>query len=231
MSIWSHMSEIISMLAASGRDWVEKVAENLNEMRANRRSVAFTVALIALSAKMAKADGVVTQDEVTAFEKLCQIPDDERANVARLYDLAKKDVAGFDVYAAKLADLLDQDKAILEDVLDGLFSIAKADGILHENELNFLAIVARQFGFDEACYERIVSRHVQLRGADPYKVLGLARNAPLREVKAKRKALLQEHHPDRMIARGVPEEFLAIANARMAAINAAYDEIIRSQAS
>ena len=228
MSIWSEISYLVSRLSSGGRELMERLSEAIAAIQANRRSVAFTVAIIALSAKMAKADGVVTPDEVSAFRKLCDIPPGEEANVKRLFDLAKEDVAGFDAYAARLASLLDNDFAILEDVLDGLFSIAKADGILHENELNFLRVVGQVFGFAPERFEQVLYRHVELRN-DPYKVLGLARGASLAEVQARRKQLMREHHPDRLMARGVPQEFVRLANDRVAAINAAYDEINRER--
>lgn len=224
MAIWQQLSFVVARLGASGRAVMESVAEAISGLQAERRAVAFTVALIALSAKMAKADGVVTADEVSAFRKLCEIPPGEEANVRRLFNLAKQDVAGFDAYAERIAGLLGDEPTILEDVLDGLFAIAKADGILHENELNFLRVVARRFGFNEARFEQVLWRHVE-HPHDPYRVLGLPMHASLEEIRRRRRELLREHHPDRLMARGVPPEFVRIATERMAAINAAYDEI------
>ena len=196
-----------------------------------RRRVAFSVAMIALSAKMAKADGIVTPDEVVAFQELFEIPDKEARNVARLYNLAKQDVAGFDSYASKMADLCHADGTdgrILEDILDGLFHIAKADGVLHEKEQNFLARVAEIFGVSEMTFEQIVARHTYETTHDPYAVLGLPRETPFDDIKHYRK-LVSDAHPDRLIARGVPEEFLAIANSRMAALNLAFAAIEKEQ--
>lgn len=193
-----------------------------------RRRVAFSVAMIALSAKMAKADGIVTPDEVVAFQDIFEIPYKEGRNVSRLYNLAKQDVAGYESYAAKMAELCGTGKAnclILEDILDGLFHIAKADGVLHEKEQAFLARVAEIFRVDEVHFEQIVARHTYHSTRDPYAVLGIARDATLDEIKRRYRHLVSESHPDRLIARGVPEEFLAIANDRMAALNEAYSAI------
>ena len=193
-----------------------------------RRRVAFSVAMIALSAKMAKADGIVTPDEVDAFQDLFEIPEAEARNVARLYNLAKQDVAGFESYAAKMADLCgtgEDNCLVLEDILDGLFHIAKADGVLHEKEQSFLARIAEIFRVDEAHFERIIARHTYETSRDPYAVLGLARDATFENIKKHYRKLVSEAHPDRLIARGVPEEFLAIANSRMAALNAAFAAI------
>lgn len=229
MSFWQELGEVLARLAAGGQALIDRISDAISELRANRRSVAFTVAIIALSAKMAKADGVVTASEVRAFEKLCTIPQGEEGNVRRLFNLAKEDVAGFDVYAERMARLLDYDAAILEVVMDGLFSIAKADGIIHENELSFLRIVAARFGFDRLRFETIVDRHVERRD-DPYRILGISRTASLEEIRAKRRDLMREHHPDRLMARGVPAEFIRIATDKMAAVNAAYDDIMREKA-
>ncbi|MCR9135610.1 MAG: DnaJ family molecular chaperone [Alphaproteobacteria bacterium] len=193
-----------------------------------RRRVAFSVAMIALSAKMAKADGIVTPDEVVAFQDIFEIPYKEGRNVSRLYNLAKQDVAGYESYAAKMAELCGTGKAnclILEDILDGLFHIAKADGVLHEKEQAFLARVAEIFRVDEVHFERIVARHTYSSARDPYAVLGIAKDSTLDEIKSRYRHLVSESHPDRLIARGVPEEFLAIANDRMAALNEAFSAI------
>ena len=106
-----------------------------------RRKVAFSVAIIALSAKMAKADGVVTENEVDAFREIFEFPPDQGKNVARLYNLARQDVAGYETYAERLSTLCvtcSKNCPVLEDVLDGLFHIAKADGLIHEKEMAFL---------------------------------------------------------------------------------------------
>lgn len=190
-----------------------------------RRQVAFTVAMIGLSAKMAKADGVVTNDEIDAFRDLVEFPQDEAANVARLYNLAKQDVAGFDAYARKISKLFEGETAILEDILDGLFHIAMADGVLHDREGAYLEIVAGEFGMGDIEYRRVRARHVFEGELDPYVVLGVDADLPFLEVRRIYRKLVAENHPDRLVARGVPQEFIKIATDRLAAINAAFDQI------
>ncbi len=196
---------------------------------ATRREVAFSMALIALAAKMAKADGVVTQSEVDAFRRIFRVPDGERAHVARLFDLAKQDVAGYDSYAARVAHLFSDDRALLGDVLDGLFFIAKADGAVHERELAYLESVGEIFGIRGADFERIAARHVVGPEGDPYAVLDAGRDWPLDEIRGRYRELVAENHPDKLIARGMPAEFIAIANDRMAAINRAWETIERQR--
>ena len=189
------------------------------------RQVAFTIGVVALGAKMAKADGQVTRDEVEAFRKIFHVPKSEMENVARVFNLAKQDIAGYEAYAGQLAQLFGPKNEILEDVLDGLFQIATADGVVHPRELEFLEHVARRFGYAGADFERIRARHIKPEDGDPYVILGLHRDVGDDELKRTYRKLVRENHPDMMIARGVPEEFVGIANDRLANINTAYDRI------
>jgi len=189
------------------------------------RQVAFTIGVIALGAKMAKADGTVTRDEVDAFREVFQIPPQEVKNVARIFDLAKQDIAGFEAYAQQLAGMFSGNPAVLEDLLDGLFHIAKADNIYHPAEDQFLRDVAAIFGFSEADFARIKEGHVGADKSDPYVVIGVARDASDAELKSHYRKLIREHHPDTLIAQGVPQEFIDVANEKLAAINDAFDRI------
>ncbi|MCB1417307.1 MAG: TerB family tellurite resistance protein, partial [Nitratireductor sp.] len=192
------------------------------------RDMAFSLALIALSAKMARADGVVTHDERRAFGDIFSVEDGDRAHVERVFELAERDVAGFEAYARQIAEAFGEDRQMLEDVLDGLFHIAKADGVLHEAETAFLRRVAEIFGIDNTHFEAITARHLDLGEADPYVVLGVSRDMDFADIRRHYRKLIAESHPDRLIARGVPPEFIAIATARIAAINGAFGMIERS---
>lgn len=192
---------------------------------ATRRQVAFSIALIALSAKMAKADGIVTADEVAAFRRGLAVPPGEERNVERLFDLARQDIAGFETYARRVAALYNDDCCPLEDVLDGLFTIAKADGAVHDAEMAYLEEVAAIFGFAKADFERIAARHVVPEEGDPYLILGVDRGWSFDEIRRHYRRLVVENHPDKIIARGLPEEFVAVATDRLAAINRAFERI------
>ena len=194
-------------------------------------SVAFTVGVIALGAKMAKADGVVTPDEVEAFKEVFRVPASEMHNVARIFDLAKQDVAGYEAYAEQLAEMFHDNRQLLQDVLEGLFHIAAADGVLHPKEDEFLHAVADRFGFSVAEFRAIRARFVPADKTDPYTVLGLSRTATLEDAKARYRKLLQENHPDKAIARGMPPEFIKIATDKAAAINTAYEQVLQERGS
>ena len=192
------------------------------------RELVFTTGLVALSAKMARSDGVVTRDEVAAFERIVKVPDGEHERIARLFDLAKQTSAGFEAYANQIAEVFRDEPALLEDVLDGLFLIAAADGAIHEAEHTYLRDVATIFAIDEAGFARIEARHMR-RPDDPYLVLGASREMSDAQLKRHYRRLVAETHPDRAIARGLPEEAVAIATRRLAAINAAWDAIGRER--
>jgi DnaJ like chaperone protein len=193
--------------------------------------VAFTIAIIALSAKMAKADGVVTDEEVDAFERVFRVPPGEQASVRRFFDLARQDTAGYEAYAGQIARLYKGKPAVLEDILDGLFQIAAADGVLHPGESAFLERVSEIFGFAPCEFRRIRASHFGPDAADPYAILGVDCDAGDDEIKRTYRMLVRENHPDSLIARGVPAEFIGLATEKLAAINGAYKKIQKERAS
>jgi DnaJ like chaperone protein len=191
--------------------------------------VAFAVGVIALGAKMAKADGVVTMDEVNAFKEVFKVPEDEIKHVANVFNLAKQDVAGYETYAERLATMFKSNRKLLEDVLEGLFHIAKADEVLHPREEQFLAGVAKRFGMTDTEFAYIKARHVIGAKRTPYDVLGVKSSVSNEELKSHYRRLVAENHPDKLIARGLPKEFVSIATKKIAAINEAYDQIAKER--
>jgi DnaJ like chaperone protein len=228
MSIWGKFSGAVAGLVTGGPVGAllgALAGHFLVDREDGDASVGFTIAVIALSAKMAKADGVVTEDEVRAFERLFRVAPEEAANVRRVFDMARRDTAGFEVYAGQIARLFASNPGVLEDILDGLFEIAKADGVLHPGEAAFLERVADVFGFAPNEFRRIRASHFAPDKADPYVVLGVAYDANDDEIKRTYRMLVRENHPDSLIGRGVPEQFVRLATDKLAAINSAYDKI------
>ncbi len=226
MSIWTRIADSLAAIGDSIGPFLRQLANR--KTTAPEKSLAFTIGMIALGAKMAKADGVVSDVEIRAFKQVFHIPDGELAAVARVFNLAKQDVAGFESYARQIARLFHKGSGLLEDVLDGLFHIAKADDAIHPAEMAFLESVASIFGFSPGEFARIQARHVAL-ASDPYAVLGLERGATADEIKRRYRQLVREYHPDRHIAAGVPEEMINIATARLQKVNEAYDLIMAEQ--
>jgi DnaJ like chaperone protein len=196
-----------------------------------RRRITFTIAIIALGAKMAKADGEVTRDEVAAFNEVFSVPPGEEAHLRMIFDLARRSTHGFESYARQVGRLFADDRAVLEDLLGGLFHIALADGALCGAEDDYLREVARLFGFDAASYARIRATHCgPLPEEDPHAILGVAASASPEEIRLAYHRLVREHHPDTLVSQGLPPEILARATARIARITAAHDRLVKEAA-
>jgi len=221
MSLWTRIAEAIASLAKG-----EGLSVLFDRLRTPpERTVAFAIAVIALGAKLAKADGQVTRNEVAAFREVFHIPPGEEANAARVYDLARQDVAGFEDYAARIRRLYGDDTAPLSDLLEGLFHIALADGDYHAGENAFLTRVAVLWGLPDREFQRMRARFVPEAEQDPFEVLGLARDATPDQIRAAWRAAVQGSHPDQLAARGVPPEAVKLAEARLVAINRAWNKI------
>ena len=191
------------------------------------KQIGFTVGVIVLSAKMAKADGKVTKEEIRAFQNKISVPENEIKNVARLWDQAKKTTDGFEVYAQQICQLLGKNSSVLEELLNLLIIIAKADGKITKSEILYLKQVSIIFGFSIEKFERIYSSNLW-EISDPYQILGVTRNTPIVEIKNKWKLLASNHHPDKLIAQGLPIDFIEKSTNRLQEINNAWD-IIKSQ--
>jgi len=190
---------------------------------------AFSTAVTALGAKLAKADGLAGSDEFEAFSEVFQSDDASRRNVHRLYDLARQTTHGFESYARRLAKRYRGCPQLLEDVLDGLFHIAKADGAVTGDELAYLERVGALFGLSPLTFRRLKATHLGYGSDDPYVILGVAHDAPTEVVRNAWKRALSAAHPDRARARGLPAEFIEVAEAKSAAINSAFTEVMRER--
>jgi len=229
MSIWKRLAGAAAGLAEDAHmGGLGHFFHHDNDGNAQHQ-IAFTIGVIALGAKMAKADGIVTRDEIIAFKEVFKVPQGEMENVSRVFDLAKQDVVGYEAYANQLSSLLKGNPRLLEDVLEGLFHIAIADGVFHPNEERFLADVAQRFGLTRTQFNYIKARHVGAVKSDPYEILGIAPDIDDNTLKRHYRKLVLENHPDRMIARGVPPEFVSFATKKIAAINAAYQELAKER--
>ena len=221
MSIWSRIADAVSALAQG-----EGLSEVFNRLTAPpERTVAFAIAVIALGAKMAKADGHVTRDEVTAFREVFHIPRADEPGAAKVFNLARQDAAGYEAYAKRIKAMFGDEQDTLNDLLEGLFHIAMADGEYHPKEDDFLHHVAEIFGLSEPAFQALRTRFVPDASPDPYAVLGVTPQTPFDDIKGAWRALVRETHPDRMIARGVPEEAVKMAEKRLIAVNRAWEEI------
>ncbi len=192
---------------------------------------AFSTAVTALGAKLAKVDGEAQSVEYDAFSLVFQSDDRSEGNIRRLYQLARQTTRGFEGYARRLKNRYGSCPQILEDVLDGLFHIARSDGAVTGDELAYLEQVSGLFGLSALTFRRIKATHLGAANDDPYVILGVVPDASDAEVRLAWRGLLSQSHPDRARGRGLPEEFVEVAEAKSSAINAAYGEIVRERKS
>lgn len=222
MSVWSRIVDLAARAFDPGGD---EPAAPTNECAPDPNDVGFTAAVIGLAAKMAKADGVVSESEMAAAARVFQPPPGEEAAFRRAFLIARQTVLGFESYARQIGRKYRARPCLLEDVLDGLFHIAAADGHVGPQEIAYLARVAELFGFSEMEFRRIKASNLGPDKDDPYAVLGLLPGASFEEARQAWRRLVAENHPDQMAARGAPAPFVAIAAEKTAAINAAWTRI------
>jgi DnaJ like chaperone protein len=204
----------------------ESLTTVLDKLRTQpERSVAFTIAVIALGAKMAKADGLVTKDEVAAFRQVFHIAERDEAQAARVFNLARQDVAGYEVYANTVAAMFKDDMPVMENLVEGLFHIAMADGQYHPAEDDFVHTVAQKFDISEPAFRAMRTRFAPDAPPDAYDVLGVTPETPLEEVRKIWRQKIRETHPDILMAKGLPEEAITMATKKMIAVNEAWEEI------
>ena len=187
--------------------------------------VGFTAAVVGLGAKMAKADGRVTDDEIMVFSRVFQTAPKDAAAVRRVFNLAQQTVRGYESYARKIGRKYAARPCLLEGVLDGLFMIATADGVVTEDELNYLQTVAEAFGFTDATFRRIKAGHMGPDRDDPYHILGVAHDAEFEEIRRVYRRLMADNHPARVIQNGEPREIESAAHEKAATITGAYARI------
>jgi DnaJ like chaperone protein len=222
MSVWS------KIIALAARAFDQERTEAAGPCAPDVDDVGFTTAVIGLAAKMARADGRTSEAELAAAARVFQPPPGEEESFRKVFLLANQTVTGFESYARQIGRKYRDRPCLLEDVLDGLFHVAGSDGHLGPRELDYLARVAELFGFSDTEFRRIKAANLGPDPDDPFTVLGLDRGATLDEARAAWRKLSAENHPDHLIARGAPAEFIAIANAKTVAINAAFAQIRES---
>ena len=188
------------------------------------KQIGFTIGIIVLSAKMAKADGKVTKQEILAFKNKIDVPDTEMKNVAFLWDQAKKSTQGYEVYAQQISNLLEKNSPVLEELLNLLIVIAEADGKITHPEIIYLKKISEIFGFSNEDFERIISYKIK-DPSNPYKILGVSEKAPISEIKKIWKKLVTKHHPDLLISQGMPKELIKQNTQRLSEINNAWETI------
>jgi DnaJ like chaperone protein len=233
MSVWGRLSAATRELSLGGQIsslfGFESASESSPPEAEPDNEVPFTAGVIVLSAKMAKADGTVADYEVKAFKEAFKVSAAEMKQVAPLFNSAKRDAANFEDHAARLVTVFGGNRKLLEDVLDGLFHIAKADDEVGRQEEQFLSEVAQRFGFSTSEFDSIKARHIAAAKRNPYDVLGLKPSVSDDELERHYRKRLEDDDAEQLVARGVPKEFAIIAIEKRAALSDAYDAIMKER--
>ena len=244
MSIWGRLlggaagfalggplGAILGVMAGSAFDRRKQKNFQYSQISQEQKQQIFTISFIVLAAKLAKSDGQVTNDEIQAFKEKFNVPKTELDKVGKIFNEAKKDVYGYKQIADQVGLVFSGNKILLEEMLNNLFYIAASDGQISLNEVDLLRSISESFSFDEKTFQRIFQMNLNNNTSDPYKILDVSREDTDQEIRKKWIKLNKEHHPDNLIAKGMPKEFIEQSNKELAAINLAYDKIkeIRAQ--
>ena len=219
------LGAIIGMMIGGSFDRSARKFSSSNQISQQQKQNVFALCIIVLSAKIAKADGQVTKDEIYTFKEKFNIQAEEMSEVSKIFNEAKKSSFGFKNIADQVGNLFSDNKVLLEQLLNNLFYIAEADGLTSINELEVLRSISQSFHFNETDFQRIFHSRLNNKESDPYKILGVTREDSDNNIRKKWIELSKEHHPDYLIAKGMPKEFIKEANKELSSINLAYDKI------
>ena len=219
------LGAIIGMMIGGSFDRSARKLSSSNQISQQQKKNVFALCIIVLSAKIAKADGQVTKEEIYTFKEKFNIQAEEMSEVSKIFNEAKKSSFGFKNIADQVGNLFSDNKVLLEQLLNNLFYIAEADGLTSINELEVLRSISQSFHFNETDFQRIFHSRLNNKESDPYKILGVTREDSDNNIRKKWIELSKEHHPDYLIAKGMPKEFIKEANKELSSINLAYDKI------
>ena len=238
MSIWGRLlggaagfalggplGAILGVMAGSAFDRRKQKNFQYSQISQEQKQQIFTISFIVLAAKLAKSDGQVTNDEIQAFKEKFNVPKTELDKVGKIFNEAKKDVYGYKQIADQVGLVFSGNKILLEEMLNNLFYIAASDGQISLNEVDLLRSISQSFSFDEKTFQRIFQMNLNNNTSDPYKILDVSREDTDQEIRKKWIDLNKEHHPDNLISKGMPKEFIEQSNKELASINLAYDKI------
>jgi len=185
----------------------------------------FALSLIVLSAKLSKADGQVSKEELIAVKDKLKIPESEIDNVGKIFNKAKEESSGYEPYAQQIAQIYKNNLIVLEEVINILFYIAEADGNTSQSELNMIQHIAQIFGLNQSQFNSIRESRKSSDKLNPYIVLESKPEENLQTIRKKYLKLSKEHHPDILISKGVPKEVIEESKKKMRAINSAWNQI------
>lgn len=233
MALGGPIGAILGIAAGHGVDKVKKFdSDESNKNFSNdQKEQIFATSVIAISAKLAKADGKISKSEILAFKKIFEFPAEDEKAISNIFNSAKENIDDYKDIAEQVYKVFKSDRGLLFELLNSLFSIAYADGELHPKERDMLFEIAKVFQISGNEFESLNNIFEEKISTDntsinrSYKILGLSENASLEQVSNQYRKLIKEYHPDKLQGMGLPKEFIELANQKLSAINKAYTEI------
>lgn len=233
MALGGPIGAILGIAAGHGVDRVRKLDsfESNQKLSLEQKEQIFATSVIALSAKIAKADGNISKSEILAFKKIFEFPKEDEKAISEIFNSAKENIEDYKKIAKQVFDVFRNEKSLLLELLNSLFSIAYADGDLHYKEEIILLEISKIFSFSKDEFDSISNIHSSKNSEEfyninkSYKILGVTKNSSTEQISIKYKELVKEYHPDRLQGMGLPKEFIELANQKLTAINKAYNEI------
>ena len=233
MALGGPIGAILGIAAGHGVDRVRKLdsSESNQKLSLTQKEQIFATSVIALSAKIAKADGNISKSEILAFKKIFEFPKEDEKAISEIFNSAKENIEDYKEIAKQVFDVFTNEKSLLLELLNSLFSIAYADGDLHYKEEIILLEISKIFSFSKDQFDSISNIHSSKNSEEfyninkSYKILGVTKNSSTEQISIKYKELVKEYHPDRLQGMGLPEEFIELANQKLTAINKAYNDI------
>ena len=233
MALGGPIGAILGIAAGHGVDKVSKfdTDESNKNFSNDQKEQIFATSVIAISAKLAKADGKISKSEILAFKKIFEFPAEDEKAISNIFNSAKENIDDYKDIAEQVYKVFKSDRGLLFELLNSLFSIAYADGELHPKERDMLFEIAKVFQISGNEFESLNNIFEEKISKDntsinrSYKILGLSENASLIQVSNQYRKLIKEYHPDKLQGMGLPKEFIDLANQKLSAINKAYTEI------
>lgn len=193
----------------------------------------YFVSVFSMLAKMARADGRVSQSEIDMVAQFMRqdLRLDREAEQAavKIFRAAKDSPATFEQFAHQFHQIFHADRDMLYSMLDLLHRLAAADGAVTADEQRLLTEAARIFGFQEREYRHVVG-DLPTDLEKHYATLGLEPTATKEEVRTRYRKLVADNHPDKIMAKGLPDEFVEFAHHRFREIQEAYETIQKTPA-
>ena len=202
------------------------------------QSVFFTTTF-AIMGYIAKSDGRVTKDEIAMAEQVMRqmhLTAHQKTVAINLFNEGKKENFPVHEVLAQFKRESFRRSNLVQIFLEIVVSVAFADGRFDPGEQDKLESIARDLGYSQRQFNELLTRlsgqaifvdlvSVEDKLTAAYDLLGLRPGASLPELKKAYRKQMNQHHPDKLVARGMPEEMVEIATSKTQDIKAAYELI------